>query len=153
MINRIKRFIEIQNLTSSNFANEIGVQRSSVSHVLSGRNKPSLDFITKIKERFPEINLEWLIIGKGSMISVKEKIEGENRNDSLEIKLDDNKSFGNDKGSLETKFVNESLSNDIIKEESLVSYGNKKGKKTKKLYCFIRIIVLKSLIHKKSHLV
>jgi len=133
MINRIKRFIEIQNLTSSNFANEIGVQRSSVSHVLSGRNKPSLDFITKIKDRFPEVNLEWLISGKGSMISVKEKIEGENRNDSSEIEMDDNISFGIEKSSSETKFVNEAEAKDIIRDESLVTYGNKKGKKIKKI--------------------
>ena len=52
----------------SEFADEIGVQRSNISHVLSGRNKPSLDFLMKIKDRFPEIQWEWLIEGKGAMI-------------------------------------------------------------------------------------
>ena len=48
------------------FAEEIGVQRSSISHLLSGRNKPSLDFVMKVVQRFPEVNLYWLLFGKGS---------------------------------------------------------------------------------------
>lgn len=55
-------------LSASEFADEIGVQRSNISHILSGRNKPSLDFIIKIKDRFPEIQWEWIIEGKGDMI-------------------------------------------------------------------------------------
>jgi len=54
-------------LSASQFADEVGVQRSSVSHVLSGRNKPSLDFVTKILTAYTEVNSEWLITGKGSM--------------------------------------------------------------------------------------
>jgi len=52
-------------LNASTFADKIGVQRSSLSHILSGRNKPSLDFILKIYETFPEINLAWLALGEG----------------------------------------------------------------------------------------
>lgn len=55
-------------ISSSQFADEIGVQRSSVSHVLSGRNKPSLDFVTKILAAYPDINSDWLLSGKGNMI-------------------------------------------------------------------------------------
>lgn len=65
-----ERIVEIQeeyNLTPSLFADEIGVQRSSISHILSGRNKPSLDFIQKILLRFPEIDPGWLLSGKGQM--------------------------------------------------------------------------------------
>jgi len=57
------------NISSTRFADEIGVQRSSVSHILSGRNKPSYDFIIKILEKYPSINSLWLLTGKGIMIS------------------------------------------------------------------------------------
>lgn len=67
MIDRIKKLLEIKQLSPSQFADEIGLQRSSLSHVLSGRNKPSLDFVMKIKQRFSEINLDWLVFGTGEM--------------------------------------------------------------------------------------
>lgn len=70
---RITKVIEYSKLTPSEFADEIDVQRSSISHITSGRNKPSLEFITKVKTSFPDIEWEWLIIGEGTMI--KEKIE------------------------------------------------------------------------------
>ena len=68
MIDRIKQIMEMENLTPSQFADEIDVQRSSLSHVLSGRNKPSLDFVMKVKLCFSDINLEWLIFGNGEML-------------------------------------------------------------------------------------
>jgi transcriptional regulator with XRE-family HTH domain len=68
MKDQISKIMETEGLTPARFADEIGVQRSSISHILSGRNKPSYDFITKILERFQGINAEWLLTGKGSMI-------------------------------------------------------------------------------------
>lgn len=65
--NRVQKIIEYSMLTASEFADEIGVQRSNISHIISERNKPSLDFLMKIKERFPEIKWEWIIEGKGDM--------------------------------------------------------------------------------------
>ena len=62
---RVRMIINSQNLTASAFADKIGVQRSSMSHLLSGRNKPSLDFILKILEVFPEVDLYWILNGKG----------------------------------------------------------------------------------------
>lgn len=69
MIDRISQLIKTMKLSASQFADEIGVQRSSVSHVLSGRNKPSLDFVTKIMISYPDLNAEWLLTGKGMMHS------------------------------------------------------------------------------------
>lgn len=63
------------NLSPSQFADEISVQRSSLSHILSGRNKPSLDFVTKLLTSYPEINSDWLLFGKGTMISKAVKPE------------------------------------------------------------------------------
>ncbi len=62
------------------FSDAIGMQRSALSHVLSGRNKPSLDFVLRIKKRFPEIRLDWLLLGKGEMF-VSDSVEKE---DSVE---------------------------------------------------------------------
>ncbi len=68
---RISKIIDYSGFTSSEFADEIEVQSSSVSHITSGRNKPSLDFLIKVKERFPELHWDWLINGDGNMIIEK----------------------------------------------------------------------------------
>src|SRR5690606_13834378 len=60
---RIIEIIEKSGLTPSEFADKIGVQRSAISHITSGRNNPSLDFLIKIKNEFPEIDTDWLIFG------------------------------------------------------------------------------------------
>lgn len=61
--NRILEILEKSGLTPSEFADKIEVQRSVISHITSGRNKPSLDFLIKIKKNFPEIDTDWLIFG------------------------------------------------------------------------------------------
>ena len=58
---RLLEILETNNLSASQFAEKIGVQRSSVSHILSGRNKPSLDFIIKTSSVFSDVSLNWLI--------------------------------------------------------------------------------------------
>jgi transcriptional regulator with XRE-family HTH domain len=68
MIDRISLLIKAKNLSAAQFADEIGVQRSSISHLMSGRNKPSLDLIQKTLQRFPEVSSEWLLFGKGEMV-------------------------------------------------------------------------------------
>ncbi|MBC8487428.1 MAG: helix-turn-helix transcriptional regulator [Bacteroidetes bacterium] len=75
MIDRIQLILKTKNLSPSLFADEINVQRSSVSHILSGRNKPSLDFILKILTSYHEINSDWLMFGKGQMIKQAEREE------------------------------------------------------------------------------
>lgn len=67
MVNRVKQIIGLKKLTSSHFADRIGVPRSTISHILSGRNKPSLEVAQKILEAFPDISTEWLIKGTGSI--------------------------------------------------------------------------------------
>jgi transcriptional regulator with XRE-family HTH domain len=61
---RIKLVLKMHNLTPSIFADAIGVQRSNVSHVLSGRNKPGLDFLEKVLVEYPRVNALWLITGE-----------------------------------------------------------------------------------------
>ncbi|MDG1333538.1 MAG: helix-turn-helix transcriptional regulator [Crocinitomicaceae bacterium] len=60
---RIRLILKANNLTSSEFADTIGVKRSNLSHVLSGRNKPGLEFLAKIIEAFPNVNASWLLTG------------------------------------------------------------------------------------------
>ena len=66
IVKRITQILEEQQLSSSAFADPIGVQRSSISHVLSGRNKPSLEFILKTVRAFPAYSTDWLLFGKES---------------------------------------------------------------------------------------
>jgi len=65
--NRVLNLINREKLSSSKFAEIINVQRSSISHIISGRNKPSLDFIQKVLREFPSLNPNWLVTGKGAM--------------------------------------------------------------------------------------
>ena len=71
--NRIQELIEEKNLSKSAFAKEIGIQRSSLAHFFNGRNKPSLEFFIKIKNKYPEIDLNWIISGRKAKQSVKKK--------------------------------------------------------------------------------
>lgn len=61
MNHKIQKIMQDNGLTPSHFADQIDVQRSTISHILVGRNKPSLEIIQKIKRRFPEISYDWLI--------------------------------------------------------------------------------------------
>ena len=61
---RLAHILRAKNLTASQFAELMEIQPSNVSHLLNGRNKPSLDFLTKLKEVFPEYSFDWIIMGK-----------------------------------------------------------------------------------------
>jgi transcriptional regulator with XRE-family HTH domain len=67
MKDRILEFLKRENKTSAQFAEEIRVQPSGISHILSGRNKPSLDFVIKMLEKYTFLSTEWLMFGRGSM--------------------------------------------------------------------------------------
>ncbi len=66
---RLGKVIEFYGETASSFSEKISVQRSSISHILSGRNKPSLDFVLKILSVYPDVELYWLLNGKGNFPS------------------------------------------------------------------------------------
>tara|TARA_B100000963_G_scaffold361435_1_gene396779 strand:- start:65176 stop:65526 length:351 start_codon:yes stop_codon:yes gene_type:complete len=63
ILERVKELVNSNNLNATSFSQKIGFQRSGVSHILSGRNKPSLDFITKIYLNFDNVSLNWLLFG------------------------------------------------------------------------------------------
>ena len=64
---RLKEILESQSISASEFAKKINVQRSSISHILNGRNKPSLEIVTKICKEFPNIDVKWLIFGNNEL--------------------------------------------------------------------------------------
>ncbi|MFT0715719.1 helix-turn-helix domain-containing protein [Flagellimonas lutimaris] len=66
IVSRIETIISHLELTVSAFADEIGVQRSSLSHLLNGRNKPSLDFVMKLVDTYPQVDLYWFLKGEGN---------------------------------------------------------------------------------------
>ncbi|UTN03007.1 helix-turn-helix domain-containing protein [Flavobacterium bizetiae] len=73
-VKRLEIILDYYALNASSFADKIGVQRSSMSHLLSGRNKPSLDFVMKIMEVFPDVDLYWILNGKGSFPKNNEEV-------------------------------------------------------------------------------
>ena len=85
---RIAHIIRAKNLTATQFAEMMQIQPSNVSHLLSGRNKPSLDFLIKLKDVFPEYSFDWIILGK-KPITISERYH-ENKDDtptSIDMKL------------------------------------------------------------------
>jgi DNA-binding XRE family transcriptional regulator len=132
---RISKVIEYSKLTSSEFADEIDVQRSSISHITSGRNKPSLEFIIKIKSRFPEILWDWLVTGDGEMlksdlpddeiISEDESLEERTKPTSLPdlfTMMNDDDDFGTEERKAdEIQAVRESIIPHQSKEEEKIS--------------------------------
>jgi len=83
---RLQQFLTMENLTPARFADIMGIQRSGISHLLSGRNNPSFEFIQKMMTAFPKLNSEWLILGKG-------KPYKENSSMTLEENLPEIKEF------------------------------------------------------------
>ena len=72
---RLKFVMKYYNMTATALAESINIQRSSISHLLSGRNKPSLDFVMKVLREYPEVELHWLLNGIGQFPKVQEKID------------------------------------------------------------------------------
>lgn len=83
---RLQKILEFYDISAATFAEAIDVGRSSISHILSGRNKPSLDFVMKVIQTYPEVELYWLLNGKGSFPpedpkDPKEKITRQNNSE------------------------------------------------------------------------
>lgn len=84
---RLAHILRAKNLTASQFAELMEIQPSNVSHLLNGRNKPSLDFLIKIKEVFPEYSFDWIIMGKKPItINEPNPVNSENQ----ELKFEEN---------------------------------------------------------------
>lgn len=106
MNNRLKQFLAAENISQSQFADTIGVARASISHILSGRNKPGFEFFTSIARHYPSLNLTWLITGKGRMygngsssgtlVAVPSAATADSSEETQEVLLDGEASSGGD---------------------------------------------------------
>lgn len=67
--NRLQKILDYYSISATELSNQISFNRSTISHLLSGRNKPSLDFVMKLLQKFPEVELYWLLNGKGTFPS------------------------------------------------------------------------------------
>lgn len=83
MDTRLKQFLAAENITQSQFADKIEVGRASISHVLSGRNNPSYEFIKAIMSKYPTLNMEWLMFGKGKMYNTPQQSSRENAREDV----------------------------------------------------------------------
>lgn len=109
-IKRLEFIMEHFNLNASSFADKVNVQRSSISHLLSGRNKPSLDFVLKIIDEFPDLNLYWLLNGKGDFSKNAEdeiKPQTPKITTTLLNKIESSNEPNSDKKSVDIEFKNE----------------------------------------------
>ena len=93
MHSRLKYWMEMEVLKSSALADNIRVNRATISHILSGRNKPSIDFLQKLLSNYPELNANWLISGVGYMKEDVKKEEKESKSIGKVVVFYDDKSF------------------------------------------------------------
>ncbi len=136
MKNRVIEIIDKKKLTPSRFADSIGVPRSTISHIISGRNKPSLELVSKIADCFPEINLDWLVKGKGSMFNTQTSLFDDNADVAKKKEVAENTSKSNSAGQKlytetrdedEIKYGNFEKDSNIKKEPQKSAVGTEKG--------------------------
>lgn len=118
-IKRLEIILEYYGLNASSFADRIGVQRSSLSHLLSGRNKPSLDFILKILDVFPDVDLYWILNGKGTFPKNTEQV---NTKENTEEEVEKQRSIT----PLNNEIIPENLSSEIKNMNSISALETKK---------------------------
>jgi transcriptional regulator with XRE-family HTH domain len=95
MVDRIQEILDRYDLTAARLADQLDVPRSTISHILSERNKPSLDFIQKVLANFPEINARWLVKGEGKIFDDDSNLfySGKLENEKKEIAKKDDTTF------------------------------------------------------------
>lgn len=124
-VKRLETIFDYYGLTASLFADKINVQRSSISHLLSGRNKPSLDFTLKVIESFPEVELLWLLNGKGSFPKGENGSEEKTAISSNEKAVQDNNLFSQEITASTTNVEISTTIPNIQTEEKLVHSDSK----------------------------
>ncbi len=127
MKERILQFLKSENKSSAQFAEEIGVQPSSISHILSGRNKPSLDFVTKMLEKYKFLSTEWLMFGKGDMYNQPE----------MQKLFDDSRDLALDINAGNTENTSETTKKEVVTKADAI-YDDKDKPSVEKIVWFFR---------------
>jgi plasmid maintenance system antidote protein VapI len=83
MKDRLVKLLQHYQISPAQLADNMGVQRSSISHILSGRNKPSFDFLIKLLENYSDLSAEWMLLGKGEMLKSVENTPSNKENSNL----------------------------------------------------------------------
>jgi transcriptional regulator with XRE-family HTH domain len=120
---RLNKVMEYYDLSAASFADKIDVGRSSISHLLSGRNKPSLDFVMKIINAFPEVELYWLLNGKGSFPKESSPSRNREKEDNQQKESEVQDLFSTTAPMPEKEFTAPSLSKKIKKVVILYEDG------------------------------
>ena len=124
MKERLIEFLRVENKSSAQFAEEIGVQPSGISHIISGRNNPSLDLILKMLEKYPFLSTDWLLFGKGSMYkdTISQTLFGEEvvsaENSNTQRSKNEPRSPDDDKSEFE---IGQFAEEDVIENKKLAS--------------------------------
>lgn len=116
MKSRIRKIINEKNLTNSEFSEQTGIPKSGLSHILSGRNKVSLDYVLKILKAFPEIDTDWLLTGEGN----SEKLNHE----FLEKKDNIDKRVSVTESTIKTKIDKQNKEKDKTIEKVIIFYND-----------------------------
>lgn len=119
-IKRLEFIMEHFGFNASSFADKIGVQRSSISHLLAGRNKPSLDFIMKILNLFPELNLYWVLDGSGHFLKNNDFEISSNKVNSITPIDFDNEDKTESASSLNKKNVSENSETSVPNKNEFI---------------------------------
>lgn len=127
---RLAHIIRAKNLTATQFAEMMQIQPSNVSHLLSGRNKPSLDFLIKLKDVFPEYSFDWIILGKKPItISDRQQVLKEDTFNTIDLSQNiENNTFD---GLL--NMVEDNIATSEIMEDKMYSVQSNQPKKVKQI--------------------
>lgn len=122
---RIKQILDESGMTTSEFSNKLGVQRSGLSHVFNGRNRPGLDLILRLVKVFPHVSYEWLLDGKASKEQFSPEGRESSQTDQSEVEVDtivtDNRSSQADT-TTESFHKSEDTDTNVTKEEPAAPY-------------------------------
>ncbi|MEG0517438.1 MAG: helix-turn-helix transcriptional regulator [Bacteroidales bacterium] len=118
MNSRLQQFLDLENLTPARLADMLGVQRSGLSHILSGRNKPGYEFINKLLVKFPAISADWLLTGKGKPYKEMNNFEGAQKTPETPLSL--NQPFQN-KPQPNQQYNNQQLINQQYNTKQLIN--------------------------------
>jgi plasmid maintenance system antidote protein VapI len=124
MKDQLIKILTYLGITATRFADEIGVQRSSISHILSGRNKPSYDFILRIIEKYPSINPTWLLTGKGTMLLDKDENEKAEKKAAIQSSIILPSDTNESSGKTNRPENNQSGNIDISKQRAMITNVN-----------------------------
>jgi len=117
MEKRLLDILKYYNLSSSSFADKLGVQRSSISHLLSGRNKPGFDFLSRLLDHFPDINIHWFINGKGNMINKNHQMNSDQtlfKNNLIDAEINPKENFNHNRETNDIKDIITNVNSDKV---------------------------------------